>query len=334
MASARHHQHERAGQTERGQVAGGGAPTARVAVEGVHDAAFDGHEQRAQPLQQHGERVALGEKRDVGRARARDAEHVAERGQQQHAGERTAHAALEHRAHDAAQAARALPVRAEEAEDEVQRAQQRGAEHEVVVGQRVEAAAQRQQARPGMIAHRVLDTVKQQREEGDDLREVVKLRVDHGEGGKDVEHAAQQREAVVPDHPAQVEERAQRADGVLEHGHDADAEGDERLGQQRQRPDERAAQRVERIAAHGRRAQERRKAVALHAAQDAPGFQEEGELLLDEVAPGHEAPAVGDDGRAEGEKGQQRAEKKRVGRAGAPRPRGENCFHDAPFVME
>ena len=151
---------------------------------------------------------------------------------------------------------------------------------------------------------------------------MIKLRIDDGEAGEGVEHAAQQGEPLVADHPPQVAKRGQRADGVLEHRHHADAERNQRLGQKRQRPDEHAAQRIKRIAADGRRAEEGVEAVAVQpAAQNPPRFQNEGELLLDEVAPRDKAPAVGQNGRGEGEERQQRAQKKCVRTGDAPPPK-------------
>ena len=70
------------------------------------------------------------------------------------------------------------------------------------------------------------------------------------------EHAAQQREPLLFDHPPQIAKRGQRADGMFEHCHHADAEWNERLGQKRQRPDKHAPQRIKRVTADGGRAEE------------------------------------------------------------------------------
>ena len=119
---------------------------------------------------------------------------------------------------------------------------------------------------------------------------------------------------------------------MLEHGHQADAKGDKRLGQQSQGPDERAAQRIECIAAHARRAQKGIERIAGARAQQTPGFQDEGQLLLDIIAPGDKLAAVGQERRGQRKKRQQRAEKKRM-RAGYARTRRRLCMHKSPDAI-
>ena len=269
----------------------------------MHDAALDGHEQRAQPLQQRGGREELRPEGDVPRACAGDLHHEAQRGKQQEAGEGAARRALKEEEQDPDRLY-ALPFGGEEPEEEIQPGQQRGGEHEVIVGQRVQAAEERQTA--GMrIAHGVLHAQEDQRKESDDLPEVIELRVHHAEGGKGIEHRAEQRVLLLCQHAAEPEEAEGEPAGVLEHGHEADGVRERGLRQQGQRPDEGAAQGVKRIAAQSGRAQERGKAVRVQSgAQDAPRFQQEGQLLLDEVAAGHKAPAEGQDRGGKGQKRQ------------------------------
>ena len=312
-------QRDHAGQAEHRQIRGGGSPARRVAVIGVDDVALNRHEQRADALEQRAEGIGLRQQRRVARARPRDGEHEEHRGAEQHARQCAADAAFKDQREHVFPCAAGLPIRAEKPKDEVQRRQQRAGEHEIVIRQRVQPAEERQQAAPGTLAHRVLHPQQDQREERDDLREMIKLRIDDGEAGEGVEHAAQQGEPLVADHPPQVAKRGQRADGVLEHRHHADAKRNQRFGQKRQRPDEHAAQRIKRIAADGRRAEEGVEAVTVQpAAQNPPRFQNEGKLLLDEVAPCDKAPAVGQNGRSEGEESQQRAQKKCVRTGDAP----------------
>ena len=315
----------RAGQAEGGQVRCRRTPAARIAVIGMEHVALDGHQQRAQAFQQHSRGIAGEQDGRVGCARSRDGEHVHQRGQEQNAGKRAAYAAFKHDDGDPADAARVLPVFAEEPEGKIQRGQQRAGEHEVVIDQRVDSAKEREQPRPGRVAHGDFDAQQNQREERNDLREVIELGVDHREGRKRIEHGACQRKAcVAAQHAPEIEKGRERRDGMLEDRHQADAKGNEGLRHKRQRPDERAAQRIKAVAAHGGRAQEGRKREAVQpAVQDAPGFKDEGQLLLDKIAARHKAPAVRDDCGKQRKEREQRAEKKRMrsrdARAGSKR---------------
>ena len=252
-------------------------------------------------------------------ARPCDGEHEQHRRHKQHTCQRAARAAFKNQHEHIFECAARLPVCAEKAENEIQRRQQGAGQHEIIVGQRIQPAEERQQSAPGMIAHRVLHAQQNQREKRDDFQKVIKLRVDDGERRKGIEHAAQQREPLFFDHPPQIAKRGQRADGMFEHCHHADAKWNERLGQKRQRPDKHAPQCIKRVTADGGRAEEGVEAVTVQTAvQNPPRFKDEGELLLDEVAARDETPAIGQDGRGERQKRQKSAQKKRMRAGDAP----------------
>ena len=170
----------------------------------MNDVALNGHQKRTKPLDQDAEGVMLGKERRVACARPRDAEHEEHRGAEENTRQRTAYAAFENKREHAAHRAIGLPVFTEKPEDEVQRSQQRTGQHEVVIGQRIQSAEKRQRTEMRTIAHDHFHAEQNEREEGDDLCKMIKLRIDEREGGKRVQHTAQQRKPFILHHPAQI----------------------------------------------------------------------------------------------------------------------------------
>ena len=168
----------------------------------MHDAAFDRHQQAARPLQEHGRGIRLHEDRGFARARARDLQHKTHRRNQERTGERAAGAGIEERAQHRRETALLFPARRKKPAEEIKPGKQRGGEHEIVIGQSVQAAGERKEQRPAVVLHRLLHPEKDQRKESDDFPEVIKLRVHGAEGRKSVQDRGKQRDALVAKQPA------------------------------------------------------------------------------------------------------------------------------------
>ena len=181
---------KRCGQTQNRKMAGGGRPRGCVPVIGVHDIAFNGHEQYADPFQNV--REGIGKRNLCTGACPRQLEGGIQDGKQQEGAQAAAQSAFKQDEKNPEGAAGILPVRAEQSAEEIQAGKQRGGKHKVVIGERIDKAGKDQKAGPGSAAHGHFHSQQDQREKADDLGKVVKLRIDDGKGRKGVEDASQQ----------------------------------------------------------------------------------------------------------------------------------------------